>query len=61
MHFVSEFIDHSALPRGDARDALFHAQGAIDKVHGVGEMLVSKVVQKRVSPKTQGSYDPNTP
>jgi hypothetical protein len=60
MHPVGKFIDHSGLPGGEIRDAVIRARAAINKVHGVGEMLTSKVVQRRASPKTHGSYDPNT-
>ena len=60
MAAVSEYVDLSGLAAGETRKAVLHALGAISKVHGVEEMLVSPVVERRASPKTRGAYDPET-
>ena len=60
MAAVSQYVDLSVLAAGETRNAMLQALAAISKVHGVGEMLVSTVVERRASPKTRGAYDPET-
>jgi hypothetical protein len=60
MAAVSEYVHLSGLAAGETRNAVLHALAAISKVHGLGEMLVSRVIEKRASRKNHGGYDPVT-